>query len=234
MDARLVLVLAVLLVGGTSDAMQVFDVPDAPAIGEKDLETLLRERAAPNLKMVARLIPRARDWEQYKDLIEINNYEDSDCTQAKVHELINVCAKYSGILQEYCVKCIEELKSYCRWHPNAVLAANIESEHLDVIKRFEHNLAKFIARENINGREVPREIVLRRFFTEEQQQEPLENLKDACNNYLEKSHLSWSHFETHSFKRSDTLMALREDTQAQHRRLLFKALEDCNFVVELA
>jgi hypothetical protein len=136
MDARLVLVWTVLLVGSTSEAMQVFEVGSYAAFSTEKIERLLSDPRT-SVEMVAQVISLANDQKKYEELIKVNSYNDSDCTQAEVEQREIICTKYSGKLNEYCRKCVGELSSHCAYHPHLVLIANVGHEHLVGIESFE-------------------------------------------------------------------------------------------------
>jgi hypothetical protein len=227
MDARLVLVLAVLLFGGTSHAMERFAVRIRPTLSTKNLEKFLSNPRTP-VEDVARAVAMARDQMKYEELIEVNSYNDSDCTQAEVEKRKKICQKHKGKLAEYCNHCVLSLNIYCSNHPNEVLVANVASEYLNEIMRFERDLEKFIS--EVEMSRFPWDMIVESFLAEPEQLESLDQLKVACNNFIQIAERTSSYFDSgRRFDHGNLL--LRRGNRAAKERGLIEALDDCEVVV---
>jgi hypothetical protein len=237
MDARLVLVLTVLLVA-TSDAMKVYEVETNPILRTEHVEQLLRKEPLP-FRSTAHVLSLARDLEIYEELIGVNSYEDSDCTQAELEKRAKICRKYSQKYSQnhnrYCASCVEKLIRHCVEHPSAVLAANVNGEYLEVIKSFESNLTKFISDNGIPDALLTSIKLLDSFFLEPKHLELLEKLKVACDHYSQKANESLKYFKSisdvFSFKKANIEKKLKDEEVNGSRRGLLDAVEDCKIVV---
>jgi hypothetical protein len=218
MDARLVLVLAALLVGA-SDATQVPQtsklLPPPMRLDEKDLDSY---HALSDL------------YKQYAHLAEMIEFsKESDCKQYKFEEAWEICAEFNEIERENCEQLAENFKDSnkkeCTEDPHAVLSASIGKNHVRRIRDFEAGLEGYIVRKEL--RNFPRFVSVRMFALRSNRLGQFEELKESCRLYLHNYEEALSYFEE---SRKETLKLLRHNSRNGYGRELEHAMEDCKYL----
>jgi hypothetical protein len=235
MDARLILILAVLLVGGTN-GKKVFEVPEHDILSTENVEKVLGGQITEGSSdLVARAVSLAKDKEPYKELIKINTFEDSDCTPAETEKRDKICKEYGGRSRKYCQDCAKHLRDQCRKYPYAILVANIDHKYLSEIKRFEDDFGNF---ESATGMlKFSLEMALETFFSLPEQLDRREEVKVACDNFRQKIQFPLSYFghSTNRFSNRNLIASLKSDgsTKNDSGRGLANAMEDCDYVIKV-
>jgi hypothetical protein len=239
MDARLVLVLAALLVD-PSDAKQVFKTDMwGHRMPNERVEGLL---AAPELKPeeIAKLASLAEDASAlsaaaqvtYAELIELNNYEKKHCTKTELERRMGVCTRLDGVFRDYCDRCVSGVKSYCADNPYVLLELDdsIGPQVLATLKQYEADFEQYRNREGMVHFD---EDTLVETFYRELDETRRAQIKQACQKYRDNFDSAVSSFEK---KRSETLERLGKSRSAKKwgvYRSLAEAVVDCATVLGL-
>jgi nitrogen regulatory protein PII-like uncharacterized protein len=232
MDARLALVLTVLLVG-TSYADQVFNVNYAGSLSDEDVDEMMRNSDTSDVAEVAHMIGMAVAEGKYQELKRINWYGlYADCSAAKLEKRKNICAKYSGKINEYCEHCVKELINKCLKHPSVI--TSIDEEYFNgPIAALQRALDQFLS-ENKISHSISREMYVKAFLSDPCQQAKLEWMKAGCEKYIQKYNGLRSFFENNvspdDFQ--EFIQSLEDPEKSGFRRTsLFGSIEECKFIV---
>jgi hypothetical protein len=211
MDARLILVLAALLVG--SDATP-FDLPDLNLQTNGEKFEFYRHIA---------------DGEkQYAHLAALNEFsKESDCKRDKFESLSQICPDFHPSERKYCnrmaVKFVEKHRAECEGDLRAVLSSSIGKDRLETIEKFEAGLAEYI--KNGGLEEFPSYVTAKMFaFQSHRLHSELIRLVDACVVYNANYDRELSFFEK---SREETRKLL---AKSGSERGLVEAMEDCKSI----
>jgi hypothetical protein len=213
MDARLILVLAALLVGTSGAPPTKLEAPERFKRGEFQFYN-----AIPG------------EYQKYVHLVDFKEFSvESDCKQSRFQGLSNICAAF-GPNREYCdqlaVKFVEKHRAECEGDLRAVLSSSIGKDRLKTIEDFEAGLADYIKTEGLE--QFPSNVSAIMFAVQPNRSlQELISLGLACKVYLESYDRELSFFEK---SREETLKRLAKPTG---ERGLVEAIEDCKGLMGL-
>jgi hypothetical protein len=213
MDARLILVLAALLVG-TSGATPT-KLPD-----------LKEQTKGEKFKFYHYILDEDKP---YAHLANINDFsKESGCKRDKFESLSKICDDFEPSEREYCdrvaAKFVEKHKAECGDDLRAVLLSSIGKDRLETIENFEAGLAQYI--KNGGLEELPSHVTAKMFaFQPNRLKRELESLVKACRVYDALYDRELSFFEK---SRDETLKQLAESSR--FGRGLKEAMEDCETI----
>jgi hypothetical protein len=210
MDARLILVLAALLVGtsgATTTKLPALELDGGYGVYVK-------------LPFI---------YQQYVHLADSMRFsKETDCKQDKFEESWKICTKFKETEREYCEKLAENYKkthkAECAAAPRAVLTSCIGLGAVREIESFESKLHEYIKDPGFPT-EFPIAAQVKMLALHPDRIARLVSLQSACKDYLSgKCDKELSFFEE---SREETLKRLAKPTG---ERGLVEAMEDCKFL----